>query len=36
MVGATVQSGALKDYSILQMVEKIKFRVDEVGAKVEN
>lgn len=36
MIGAGVQSGELKGYYIAVMVEKIRFRIDEVGAKVEN
>jgi hypothetical protein len=31
-----VKTGRLKDFKIKVMFERIKFRIDEVGAKVEN
>jgi len=34
LVGARVKSGNLVGYGIAVMVEKIKFKIDEVGAKV--
>jgi hypothetical protein len=34
--GETITNGNLKGYILSIMVEKIKFRIDEVGAKVEN
>jgi|JI61114C2RNA_FD_contig_31_4746035_length_896_multi_4_in_0_out_0_2 hypothetical protein len=36
LIGAPVKSGPLLGYFIAVMVEKIKFKIDEVGAKVEN
>lgn len=36
MKGGVVKEGVLKDYEITVMIEKIKFKMDEVGAKVEN
>jgi hypothetical protein len=36
LIGSTIISGKLKDYAIGDMFENIKFRIDEVGAKVEN
>lgn len=36
LLNAEVTSGQLKNYKIGAMLEKIKFRIDEVGAKVEN
>jgi hypothetical protein len=36
LIGAAVESGKLKGYRISVMIEKIKFKIDEVGAKVEN
>lgn len=34
LIGAAVSDGDLKGYYISVMLEKIKFRIDEVGAKV--
>lgn len=36
VVGGRVVDGVLRDYTITVMIEKIKFKIDEVGAKVEN
>lgn len=36
LVGAAVKTGKLSGYYIAVMLEKIKFKIDEVGAKVEN
>lgn len=36
LIGAPVKSGKLQGYFIAVMLEKIKFKIDEVGAKVEN
>lgn len=36
IVGSTVNSGDMKGHQIAAMLEKIKFKIDEVGAKVEN
>jgi hypothetical protein len=35
-IDRTITNGNLKDYIISIMVDKIKFKIDEVGAKVEN
>lgn len=36
LINSPVVSGKLLGYEIGDMFEKIKFRIDEVGAKVEN
>jgi len=36
IIGSPVVSGPLIQYVVGDMFEKIKFRIDEVGAKVEN
>ncbi len=36
LIGSPVVSGKLQGYAISVMLEKIKFKIDEVGAKVEN
>lgn len=36
LAGGKIRSGRLAEYEILEMYEKIKFRIDEEGAKVEN
>lgn len=33
-LGKTIQNGKLKNFTIVKMRERIKFRIDEAGARV--